>query len=142
MPVPLLPLLHAAATVAMTGVIWFVQLVHYPLFRFAAGGDFADFAATHQSRTTLVVAPLMSVELVSALLLFGGGASGSRGLAIAGLLVLGAIWLSTAFVQVPLHRRLARGFDGDAARLLVRSNWFRTIGWSARSVIALALVAS
>ena len=28
----LLLLLHAAATLFMTGLIWFVQVVHYPLF--------------------------------------------------------------------------------------------------------------
>ena len=36
---PALLLLHAASTLAMTGVIWFVQMVHYPLFRYAAAGD-------------------------------------------------------------------------------------------------------
>jgi hypothetical protein len=33
---PLL-LAHAAATLFMVGVIWFVQLVHYPLFAASAG---------------------------------------------------------------------------------------------------------
>jgi hypothetical protein len=135
-------LLHATATLAMTGVIWFVQLVHYPLFRFAAIGNFSDFAASHRSRTTLLVAPLMSVELLTALALAYQAEEGTRSLAILGLLLLIAIWLSTALIQVPLHRRLARGFDSGTARLLVQTNWSRTLGWSTRSVIALQLLAS
>ena len=35
---PLLLQLHALATIFMAGVIWFVQVVHYPLFR-AVGRD-------------------------------------------------------------------------------------------------------
>ena len=35
-------------------------------------------------------------------------------------------WHSTALIQVPLHRRLAGGFDPSAARRLVVTNWWRT----------------
>lgn len=133
--------LHTASTLAMTGLIWFVQIVHYPLFQLAAGPGFAVFSTSHQHRTALVVLPLMTIELVTSVLLFIGGSTGSRGLAAWGLALLVAIWLSTAFLQVPLHRRLQHGFDGRAARMLVTSNWLRTAAWSARSVIALQIVA-
>ncbi len=133
-------ILHAASTLAMTGLIWFVQVVHYPLFSFASIGDFRSFAASHQARTTSVVLPLMSVELATTALVVLRAPEGAAALAIAGAVLLLAIWLCTALVQVPLHRRLVDGFDPRAATLLVRSNWVRTIGWSARSAIALALL--
>ena len=133
-----LMLLHAATTLAMTSVIWFVQLVHYPLFPHASAGDFRAFAAEHQRRTTWIVAPLMLVEAGTAtLLLFSPY---SPPLVWLGWLLLVSIWASTAFVQVPLHARLAAGFDAQAARRLVRSNWGRTVAWTARSGIALALL--
>ncbi|MDH3255044.1 MAG: hypothetical protein OEM62_08645 [Acidobacteriota bacterium] len=134
--------LHAASTLAMTGLIWFVQIVHYPLFRFAAGEGFPGFATSHQHRTAFVVLPLMVTELATALLLAVAGGAGSKGLAAWGLALLAAIWLSTALVQVPLHRRLAQGFDGHAAGVLVKSNWLRTAAWSAKSVIALGMLAT
>ena len=127
---------HGAATLAMTGLIWFVQLVHYPLFSLAARHSFTDFALQHQRRTTWVVAPLMVVEAVAAGLLLTR-APGALTWAGAGLLAI--IWLSTAFLQVPQHRRLARGFDPAAARRLVGTNWLRTAAWTARAGIALAL---
>jgi hypothetical protein len=34
-----------------------------------------------------------------------------------------------------MHSRLARGFDEQSWRQLVRSNWVRTIAWSARAVL-------
>ncbi len=134
-------LLHAASTLAMTGLIWFVQVVHYPLFRYASLGDFREFAASHQRRTTVVVLPLMSLEISTAVLLVTRPLPGSFGSATTGLLLLAVIWLSTALVQVPLHRRLGRGFDGETARRLVGTNWLRTAAWSARSWIALRLLA-
>lgn len=134
-------LLHAGATLAMTGLIWFVQRVHYPLFSFAAKGDFHAFALHHQKRTTSVVLPLMILELGTgvALVLLASGLS--QRLAIAGLALLAMIWISTAAVQVPLHQRLAAGFDRRIARRLVRTNWTRTLAWTVRSGLALALLA-
>lgn len=137
----LLAWLHLAATLAMTGLIWFVQVVHYPLFRYARGATFADFAAAHQARTTWVVLPLMTLELVSAVALAAVPPPGGRAPALVGLALVIVIWLSTAFLQVPDHRRLSRGFDPGAAARLVRTNWIRTCAWTARSILALTLLA-
>ena len=134
-------LLHAGSTLAMTGLIWFVQVVHYPLFRFAASGDFPQFADSHQRRTTALVLPLMTIELVTAVVLALRPSAGSGGLALVGLALLGLIWLSTALVQVPLHRKLGRRFDSETARRLVATNWIRTAAWSLRSLVALRLIA-
>ena len=54
--------------------------------------------------------------------------------------MVGAIWLSTFALQVPCHARLGRGFSLGAWRLLVRSNWVRTVLWSARLALATALL--
>ncbi len=131
-------LLHTAATLAMTGVIWFVQLVHYPLFPYAAEGDFRAFALDHQRRTSWVVVPLMLTEAGTATLLLSSDSDPVKIWLGGGLLV--SIWISTALVQVPLHGRLAEGFDPKAARRLVTTNWFRTAAWTARAVIAVQLV--
>ena len=134
----ILLLLHAASTLAMTGLIWFVQRVHYPLFPYAAEGDFRAFAADHQRRTGWVVGPLMLVEAGTATALLFSPLSPT--LVWLGGLLLASIWLSTALVQVPIHRQLAAGFDPRAARRLVATNWWRTVAWTARSAIALALL--
>ena len=53
--------LHAASTLSMVGLIWFVQVVHYPLFARVEQG-FIAYEQIHQQRTTWVVAPLMPVS--------------------------------------------------------------------------------
>jgi len=135
-------LIHAGATLAMTGLIWFVQVVHYPLFDLAAELEFDRFAAMHQRRTAFVVLPLMLTELGTALALLVAPPPGlGRGLPFLGALLLALIWLSTALVQVPLHRRLSSGRDRPAIRRLVASNWLRTAAWTARGWLALTLLA-
>ncbi len=127
---------HAVATLAMFGLIWFVQVVHYPLFS-SVDGDFAVYAQLHSSRTSRVVGPLMIVEAVTATAL---AADDPSWVSVTGVALVAVVWASTAFVQVPCHRRLSQGFDTAAHRHLVRSNWLRTITWSVRAAIAVALL--
>lgn len=130
-------LVHAATTLFMVGVIWFVQSVHYPLFEGVGEDRFSAYECQHARRTGWVVAMPMLAELATAIALAWrlGGA-----LAWSGLVLLMVIWLSTWLWQVPAHRRLENGFDAATHRRLVRTNWVRTIAWSARGILALALL--
>jgi len=130
-------LAHAAMTLFMVGVIWFVQVVHYPLFHRIGEVGFAEYERQHTRRTGYVLALPMLVEFATAAALawrLGGG------LAWSGFGLLTVIWLSTWLWQVPAHRRLELGFDDGVFRRLVATNWVRTVAWSARGFIALALL--
>ena len=65
----LLLLAHAAATLFMVGVIWFVQVVHYPLFARVGRPGFATYSGSHSRLTGLVVGPPMLVEAATAVVL-------------------------------------------------------------------------
>ena len=137
----MLPLLHAAATWFMTGLIWFVQVVHYPLMRRVGSAGFVEYEAAHTRRTTLVVGPPMLVEAACPLWIAVAPPTGiSPGAGWTGVLLVALIWLSTALVQVPQHTRLSAGFDAGAHRLLVGGNWFRTVLWTLRAVLAAWMV--
>jgi len=133
---------HAAATLLMTGLAWFVALVHYPLMAEVGEGEFPRYERLHQRRTSWIAAPVMTVEaaLAAWLVLFRPAAVPAWQ-AAAGLCLAGAIWVSTFAVQVPLHARLAQGFDARAHGRLVTSHWWRTVMWTLRSVLALAWLA-
>jgi hypothetical protein len=140
---PFILLVHALATVAMTGLIWFVQVVHYPLMRRVGDGEFIAYERLHMQRTTWVVGPLMLVEAVTAAAIAAVAPAGvARVLAWTGLALVAWIWFSTAALQVPCHQRLQRGFDQATLERLVSTNWSRTVAWSARSVLALVLLAA
>lgn len=129
------------ATLFMTGVIWIVQVVHYPLFSRVSDDLFRNYIADHNVLITYVVLPPMLIEAGTALLLIWERPSQmSLPLALTGLILVGIIWFSTFFLQVPQHNILMRGFDENAYRLLVETNWVRTFGWSMRSLLMLWVV--
>jgi hypothetical protein len=131
-------LVHAASTCAMMGLIWFVQIVHYPLMGKVGSAGYANYQDAHMKRTTWVVAPLMLTELASAVvLLFVLEVSVWT---IAGLIMLTLIWVSTAALQVPAHNRMLKGFDANAHRRLVGTNWVRTVLWTLRAILACVLI--
>lgn len=136
-------LAHAAATLFMAGVIWFVQIVHYPLFSGVGREGFAAYSEAHSRRTGLVVGPPMLLEAATAVLLLFVRPAGVPGsLAWMGAALLVAVWLSTALLQVPSHRAFASGFRADAHRSLVLTNWIRTALWSARTLLVLAMLSA
>ena len=125
----------------MVGLIWFVQLVHYPLFASVGADGFAEYERLHQRQTSFVVGPLMAVEGVTAVWLAVVPPSGlSRLLPLLGLATLGVIHASTVLLQVPQHTALANGYAAARVHRLVRTNWVRTVGWSLRGMLASIMI--
>lgn len=128
----------AAATLFMTGVSWFVQVVHYPLMGSVGADAFERYHDAHARLTTRVVVAPMVVELAgSALLVVARPAGVGAGLAWAGLALAAATWVSTAAVQVPRHRSL----EPDGVNALVAGDRLRTLAWTAHSAVVLAMLA-
>ncbi|MGA1193555.1 MAG: hypothetical protein ACO3ZG_04135 [Kiritimatiellia bacterium] len=122
---------HFAATAFMTGIIWFVQLIHYPWFHDVPADR---FVAYHQKYTRMMgglVGPVMLAELASGLLLLALMPE-ARLVLVLSLLLLAIIWLSTFALQVPTHHRLSQGYEISLHRKLVQTNWIRTVAWTAR----------
>jgi hypothetical protein len=134
---PVVLSLHNAITWFLVGLIWVVQLVHYPLFDGLDATTFRQSHAFHSRRILWIVGPAMLSEFgLSAYILFERGLS--DGPAAAGLGLVLFIWVVTAFIMVPIHQRLERsGFRPEIHRALVRWNWLPTLAWSARGAICL-----
>lgn len=131
-----------ASTLFMTGVVAFVQVVHYPLFDRVDPGAFARFHGDHVRRTTAVVVVPMVVELVtSVVLVVRPPARGVAGLAWVGLACALGSWAATGLLSVPRHDRLARGFDAAAHRSLVATNVVRLATWTAHAAALLVMTA-
>ena len=141
-PVRFILLIHVAATLMMAAITWFAQIVHYPLLGLVGTETFVSYQTANMQLTTLVVGPLILGEGVTAGLLVWRRPPGVLGFQVfLGLGLLGVIWVSTAFLQVPMHHLLITGFDASAHQTLVISNWIRTFAWSARGFLVLWMVA-
>lgn len=129
---------HLAITCFLTGLIWLVQVVQYPLMARVGQDAFTAYHSGHTAQIGFVVGPAMLLELTLAgwVLLERPGL-----LTVLGAVLLALIWGSTAFLQVPQHGKLSSGYHEKTIRALVRGNWIRTLCWSARAVIAFVLAA-
>lgn len=131
-------MIHFAATWFMVGLIWFVQVVHYPLFGQIPIESFPKYEQAHQRFTGWVVGPVMLTEGITAIALVALSWASADFLWFAtGLIVLLLIAASTWGVQIPLHEKLAEHFDTLVHRQLVRTNWLRTALWSVRGTLLL-----
>jgi hypothetical protein len=134
-------LTQIAATLAMAGITWFAQVVHYPLFHLVGSSSFQAYEISNMRLTTCVVGPLILAEGVTAVLLLWRRPEGiSRSQVALGFGLLVVIWFSTSLLQVPAHEILAHGFDAIAHQRLVLSNWIRTGAWSVRALVVLWMV--
>lgn len=139
----LLVVAHALTTWSLVGLIWTVQVVVYPSFRHVPPAAFGPYHQGHLRRITQVVAPLMTLELALAGMLFLWRPPGvSLVVSAIGLGLLGCIWASTAFIQVPLHDRIGRRPIPSGVVRLTTSNWVRTAAWTLRGGLAAWTLAS
>jgi hypothetical protein len=134
----ILILANLAATLFLTGVVWTTQLVQYPFFAYFTAETFTKHHDEYRRWITPIVAPPMIAELLtSILLLFYLPENIDSKLVWLALGLTLLIWASTFFVQVPLHEKLARGFDLQTIKSLVNTNWIRTALWSLRAALVL-----
>lgn len=122
----------------MIGLIWFVQIVYYPLYAKVGREQFPEYEALHHRLTTWVVGPGMLVEMVAAVALLRYTSNGSTSLAWLGQGLFG-VWVSTATLSVPAHQPLTAGFSAGAWQELVSTNWIPTAAWSVRGVIVMMI---
>ncbi len=135
-------LLQLGTTLPLVGLIWFVQIVAYPLFARVGADAFPAYHEAHARLITFVVAPLMVLELAGAL----AGAvtvdpAMPHGAAWLGAALVVIVWLVTFFGSVPQHAALTRGFDEHVHAALVATNWFRTAVWTLRGSLLVGAVA-
>lgn len=137
----LILLVNVAAVLFMTGFIWTMQLVHYPLFDRVGADAFPAYESDHNRLFILVAGPGVVVTLITGILLLFSRPEGIPLVAaVAGLALFGVIVASTALFQAPQHAKLNDGFDRNAYDFLLATNWIRTAVWSAYGVLGLWMI--
>ena len=126
--------MHLALASIMVGVIWVIQLVHYPSFRFTDREKYVSFQIFHMRKISFIVMPVMVLELLSGLLLVLYHSNHESLLRISFILLL-IIWLVTALFFAQIHQKLSKGYDETLVRKLVSFNWIRTLLWTIRTII-------
>ena len=128
-------LLQLLITWILAGMMWFVQVVHYPLYK-KIKEKFMEYERSHIKRAALLIGPLMLIEVITAIILIGMTPGGTlTQLATANLVLLFLIWISTFLFQVAQHQKLSVQFSKKNLQGLINTNWIRTVLWTIKGCI-------
>ena len=125
--------IHLLATAILTGAIWVIQLIHYPVFKYIDKSYFKLFMKFHVRGILIFVLPFMLIEIVSGTYLFIIGHNSI--LFLFSLVILYLIWISTLLIFSNYHKELQQDKDNDIINKLVKYNWFRALGWTVRLIL-------
>jgi len=129
-------IIHIVTTIFMTGLCWFVQIVHYPLFRVIENNKFPAYERKN-AITGFITVPIMTIELLTGLILLYNY---QNSLYLLNIVLLTIIWLSTLVFQVPIHLKLMQEGSPKLITKVIKTNWIRTLSWTARTLLMSYLV--
>ena len=130
---------HLIFTSIMTGVIWVIQIVHYPSFHFIEKELYTAFQKFHMNKISIIVMPIMLAELITGIMLFLDKSSKSPFL-IVSFVILILIWLITGVFFAKAHNELIAGYQELVVNQLVAMNWIRTLLWTLRLLLLTSFV--
>ena len=132
-------LVHLTFTSIMTGVIWVIQIVHYPSFHFIEKELYTVFQKFHMNKISIIVIPIMVAELITGIMLFLDKSSKSPFLIIS-FIILVLIWLITGVFFTKAHNELITGYQELVVNQLVVMNWIRTLLWTLRLLLLIGFL--
>lgn len=138
----MLLIIQLVACAWMTGIIWLIQLVHYPMFEAISETHFQGWMDRHTKTIGPIVGLPMLIEVASGLaLLYWPSPKLPEFWAFVNIGLIALIFIATAMFSIPAHRQLAlTGKDSQVIQRLVSWNWIRTITWTLRLILLLCCV--
>lgn len=125
--------LNQSSALYMFGVIWVIQLIHYPSFASINASAFQNFHNQHTAAMGIIVGPVMVLELLVSAWLLNYEVNL---ISVSNFVLVLSLWILTFFVSVPLHNKLAQTQDLTVIQNLISTNWPRTALWSLRAILA------
>lgn len=127
---------HLFTSFVMTGICWFVQIVHYPLFKAIEEENLPRYEIKNVV-TAYITVPTMLVEMGTGIALLYYQYNSFY---LWNVILLSIIALSTFILQVPIHLKLMQTNSPKLVNLLIHSNWIRTLSWTLRASILLIIL--
>ncbi len=131
-------MIHIISTSIMVGVIWVIQLVHYPSFKYVNESDYIIFQKYHMSNISYIVFPVMFTELITALIILFFGEKSL--FFVLSLICLFLIWVITGVLFTKYHSILKEGKDLMIIEKMIKANWIRALLWTMRLIMILFVI--
>lgn len=132
---------HFLLCIAMTAVVWFMQVVHYPLMAYADPTRWEEFAEKRRMWTVMITYPLMAFEALTGftLILIATQSPTYPYLAVS-LILLVSLILYTFMYLNPQLKKLSGPLDEEGHKRFLKLHWIRTAGWSLRLLLFILMV--
>lgn len=131
----------ALVVLYVSGQIWLIQLVVYPLFAKVGAAEYIGYHTFYSSRIPLpVIIPGFASFLLPIVLVFVRPLAVPLWLALANAACAVIGLLVTVLLEIPRHGRLERGRDARIIQELVRFNWPRTLSITGSAVCSVLML--
>jgi len=127
---------NLCASVFMTGIIFFIQIVQYPLLHNISTFDFSCYFKKSNYRISWIVYSALVIEI--------GFAIGLSFLPVRAVMqvpilitymLLAAATLNTFLIQAPMTQRLQLAFDRELLSKVMFFNGVRLVTWTLRTIL-------
>ena len=133
-------LIQIVTSFSMLGIIWFIQLIHYPLLNKIKEG-LSQYEKAHLIRAAYFIGPLLVVDLIASIFLVSFEVRSTLiRLATCNLILNIFYWIWTFLFQIQHHQKLTVGFSKLTIRKLVINNWMRTFLWTVKSAALIWMI--
>ena len=133
---------HLLLCIGVTAILWFMQIVHYPLLPYVDAGKWTQFSEKRRMFTTMVIYPLMAFEALTGIaLILIATQSKTYGLLATSIVLLIALLIYTLAYLNPQFKKINSPDDVANQQRFLKLHWVRTIGWTIRVMLFVLILA-
>lgn len=126
-------LIQVVFSLYLLGAIWFIQIVHYPLFIYLKFDSTHNPFSFQHSRSGIALMIAMILELISALILLFIPYPNFLNVLI--LFIFSVLtWITTLTIQIPSQNLLKNERNENVIFRLIWTNWLRTALWTLKAI--------
>ena len=106
-------------------IIWIVQIIIYPSFKFTSAELFKKWHDKYCFRVGFFVLPLMITQLLVGIINLKSDGDWFN------FSIVSLTWISTFLISAPIHSKLKKfGKSDNALEQLIKTNWIRVALWT------------
>ena len=106
-------------------IIWIVQIIIYPSFKFTSAELFKKWHDKYCFRVGFFVLPLMITQLLVGIINLKSDGDWFN------FSIVSLTWISTFLISAPIHSKLKKfGKSDNALDQLIKTNWIRVALWT------------
>ena len=106
-------------------IIWIVQIIIYPSFKFTSAELFKKWHDKYCFRVSFFVLPLMITQLLVGIINLKSDGDWFN------FSIVSLTWISTFLISAPIHSKLKKfGKSDNALDQLIKTNWIRVALWT------------